>query len=114
MRPDGPAHGMNEEAASCAVLGIGVASLGVAVTRQWGLDDTVLHMMRRLPDAAPVRAVARDEDLLRAVASAAGEAVDAALLAPPAAAAALDRVAQRYARPLGIAFDDLRAAMETR
>jgi non-specific serine/threonine protein kinase len=118
MLPEGPLAraaganaGMDEEAAACAVLGIGLEPLGIAVARHWGLDETVLQMIRRLPVATPVRTPERDEDLVRAVASAANEGVDAALRAPAAAAAALDRVAHRYARPLGMSPKDLRDAM---
>jgi HD-like signal output (HDOD) protein len=103
--------GMDEETAGLAVLGIGVEAMGLAVARHWGLDDTVLQMIRRVPRGTPVRAIERDEDLLRTVASAANEAVDAAMLSPGAATTAIDRVAQRYARPLGVSPKDLRGAL---
>ncbi|HEX6363075.1 MAG TPA: HDOD domain-containing protein, partial [Albitalea sp.] len=64
--PDEP--GMTEEAAAFAVLGADIESMGTAVARYWGLDESVLHMIRRLPATTPVRAIDRDEDLLRAVA----------------------------------------------
>jgi non-specific serine/threonine protein kinase len=108
--PDEP--GMTEEAAAFAVLGADIESMGCAVARYWGLDESVLHMIRRLPATTPVRAIDRDEDLLRAVASAANEAVDAATLPPRMAAAALERVAQRYARPLALSLKDLQGALQ--
>ena len=43
---------MSEEGASFAVLGVDIDVLGAAVARYWGLDDTVLPMLRRLPLAA--------------------------------------------------------------
>jgi non-specific serine/threonine protein kinase len=108
--PDEP--GMTEEAAAFAVLGTDIESMGAAVARHWGLDESVLHMIRRLPAATPVRAIERDDDLLRALASAANEAVDAAALPPKQAAAALERVAQRYARPLALSLKDIQDALQ--
>ncbi len=45
--PDEP--GMSEQAAAFAVIGADIEALGAAVARQWGLDDSVLHLIRRLP-----------------------------------------------------------------
>ena len=108
--PDDP--GMTEEAASWAVLGTGIDDLGVAVARHWGLDTAVQHMVRRLPLSAPVRQPDTDDDTLRLTASCGIEAVDA--LAQPAAHVqqALQRVLQRYARPLGLTLKDLQMALE--
>ena len=108
--PDDP--GMTEEAASWAVLGTGIDDLGVAVARHWGLDAAVQHMVRRLPLSAPVRQPDTDDDTLRLTASCGIEAVDA--LAQPAAHVqqALQRVLQRYARPLGLTLKDLQMALE--
>ncbi|MFP5399995.1 MAG: HDOD domain-containing protein [Gammaproteobacteria bacterium] len=104
--------GMSEQQAAYAVLGCDIESMGGAVARHWGMDDAVLHMMRRLPLAAPVRQPDRDDDVLRAVASAAHEAVDTLALPPRQAQAALERVAQRYARLLGMGLRDLHAAVQ--
>ncbi|MEO6407537.1 MAG: HDOD domain-containing protein, partial [Burkholderiaceae bacterium] len=105
--------GMTEEAASSAVIGVDTESIGVAVARHWGLGDELLHMVRRLPLATPVRKPDSDADLLRSVASAANETVDATALASgPRAAAALAQIGQRYARVLQIKPSDLRDALE--
>ena len=72
--------GMSEQAASYAVLGTDIEGLGAAVARHWGLDDAVLHLIRRLPLTTPPRTVDDDDDMLRAVASCANEAVDASTL----------------------------------
>jgi non-specific serine/threonine protein kinase len=104
--------GMTEETAALAVLGADVESLGAAVARHWGLDDGVLQMIRRLPGGTPVRHPERDEDLLRTVASAANEAVDAGALPAASATAALERVAQRYARALDLSPKDFRSALQ--
>ena len=76
---DGPEQpGLDQVAASYAVLGVDVESFGFAVARHWGLGDEILHMIRRLPVDAPVRKPDGDADLLRIVASAANEIVDVA------------------------------------
>jgi len=59
-----------------------------------------LHMIRRLPLDVPVRKPDSDDELLRIVASAANEAVDALELAPTKVSAALNEVVVRYARTL--------------
>ncbi len=103
--------GMSEEGASFAVLGVDIETIGVAVARQWGLDESVLLMTRRLPPAGPVRAPESDDDTLRALASCANECVEA--LGQPAArvAAALARVAQRHGRNLKLSLRDLQDAL---
>ncbi len=108
--PDEP--GMSEEAAAWAVLGTGIDELGVAITRHWGLDGAVQQMARRLPLSAAVRTPDSDDDMLRLSASCAIEAVDA--LAQPAAQVvpALQRVLQRYARPLSLTLKDLQQALD--
>ncbi len=112
---DGSDHdepGMSEEAAAYAVLGVDTEALGAAVARHWGLDDSVLHMIRRLPLSTAVRDPDTDDDMLRVVASCANEAVDAATRAQPDGARALDALAKRYARVLNITLKDLQAAMQ--
>jgi non-specific serine/threonine protein kinase len=109
---EGEQPGMTEEAASFAVIGADVEAIGVAVARWWGLDDSVLAMIRRLPLATPVRAIENDDEMLRAVASCANEAVDALDLPGPRQAAALQRVVQRYGRGLDIGLRELRAALQ--
>lgn len=108
--PDEP--GMSEEAASFAVLGTDIEAVGAAVARHWGLDDSVLAMIRRLPVATAVRAVEGDDDMLRTVASCANEAVDALGQPAPRVMAALQRVVQRYGRVLDIDMRSLQAALQ--
>jgi non-specific serine/threonine protein kinase len=104
--------GMSEEQAAYAVLGCDVEGMGTAVARHWGMDDAVLHMIRRLPAGAPVRTPDHDDDVLRAVASAANEALDALALPPRLASPALERVAGRYARVLTLQPGDLQDAVQ--
>jgi len=92
--------GLDEDAAAYAVLGVDIEAFGHAATRQWGLGDDVLHMIRRLPADVPVRKPDTDDELLRIVASAANEAVDALELAPAKVSAALNEVVVRYTRTL--------------
>ncbi|HWH80922.1 MAG TPA: HDOD domain-containing protein [Burkholderiaceae bacterium] len=104
--------GLSEDAATAAVIGVDIESLGTTVARHWGLGDDVIHMTRRLPREAPVRKPDTDAEVLRLTASAANEAVEAAALPGPRAAAALAQVAQRYGRPLGISVRDLGDALQ--
>lgn len=108
--PDEP--GMSEQAASYAVLGADVEAIGAAVARHWGLDDTVLHLIRRLPLSTTPRTVDNDDDMLRAVASCGNEAVDALTLSGARRRDALGRVAQRYARALHINLRDLQDVLQ--
>jgi non-specific serine/threonine protein kinase len=102
--------GMDEAGACHAVLGTDIEGIGAAVARHWGLDDAVLHLIRRMPLATQPRTVDNDDDMLRAVASCANEAIDAMALPAARSHQALRRVAQRYARALRINFDDLQDA----
>ncbi|MBX3604683.1 MAG: HDOD domain-containing protein [Piscinibacter sp.] len=105
--------GMSEEAASFAVLGADVEALGAAVARHWGLGDEVQHMVRRLAAGKPVRAPDSDADMLRVVASAANEAVDAMTRLPAAKIGpAIVQVAQRYARTLQLSPRDVQEALQ--
>ncbi len=106
--------GMSEQAAGFAVLGADIDSMALAVARWMGLggaDDAVLQMMRRLPLDKPVRAADSDDAVLRALASAANEAVDVLLLPAARQGAAIERVAKRYARALDLNARDLTAAL---
>ena len=100
------------------MLGVDTESFGSAVARHWGLGDEVMHMIRRLPVDVPVRKPDNDNELLRIVASAANEAIEALDLPAPKAATALNEVVSRYARTLRLttrilddALDDARAAL---
>ena len=82
------------------------------MARWWGLDDGVLRMIRRLPLTTPVRAVDADDDMLRALASCANEAVDAHRRCRRRGwPAALQRVVQRYGRVLDIGLRELQDAI---
>ncbi len=95
--------GMSAAAAGFAVLGIDTELFTSAVARHWGLADEVLHMIRRLPTDTAVRKADGDHEMLRIVASAANEVIDAVSNLPPQkVGAALTHVAQRYTRALGV------------
>lgn len=98
--PEDP--GMSEEGAAFAVLGVAIDALGAAVGRHWGLDENVLHMMRRVPLNAPVHHADADGDALRLTASCANEVVDARAVPAHHRMAFLHRVVQRYGRALGV------------
>lgn len=94
--------GMNAEAASYAVIGVDLDTVGVAVARHWGLGDGVVQMMRRMPLSAHVHLPQTDEEYLRALASCAHEAVEACLQPAEKLRTALNKVAQRYAHALHV------------
>lgn len=104
-QPEEP--GMTEQAAAFAVLGTDIESIGHAVARHWGLDETVLHLIRRLPATVTPRVADNDDDVLRAVASCANELGDSLSLPADRRAAATRHIAQRYARALGITYRDV-------
>jgi non-specific serine/threonine protein kinase len=108
--PDDP--GMSEESASFAVLGADTEAIGAAVARHWGLDESVLPMIRRHTITAPVRSGEGDGDQLRLSASAANEAIDALALPPTQVQHGLQRVVQRYGRALDITLKDLQNALQ--
>jgi HD-like signal output (HDOD) protein len=108
--PDEP--GMSEEGAAFAVLGTDVESLASAVTRQWGLDESMLHMIRRVSAASAVRSADSDDDVLRLAACCANEVVDVSALPPAQQAPAFQRVAQRYARALSVTLRDIQLASQ--
>lgn len=112
-RPGEPEEpGMGEEVASFAVLGVDIDLLGSAVARHWGLDDRVVHMIRRVPWSAPVHSPDGDDDLLRLTASCANEVVDANGVPPHHRLAWLQRVTQRYGRVLGVTLRDVQLASQ--
>lgn len=119
MQPAPPARqgdpeepGMGEDMASFAVLGVDIDALGSAVARHWGLDDSVVHMIRRVPWTAPVHSPDGDDDLLRLTASCANEVVDSRSVPPHHRAAWLQRVAQRYGRVLAVTLRDLQLSAQ--
>ncbi|MBL8288938.1 MAG: HDOD domain-containing protein [Rubrivivax sp.] len=119
MQPGAPARegepaepGMSEEGAAYAVLGADIDAIGQAVARWWGLEESVLAMIRRLPANAVVHTAESDDDTLRLVASCANEALDAAVLPAAKAQQALQRVVQRYGRTLDFSLRELLDALQ--
>lgn len=118
MQPGAPARegeqpepGMSEEGAAYAVLGADIDAIGQAVARWWGLEESVLGMIRRLPSTANVHPPESDDDTLRLVASCANEAIDAAGLPASKVLPALQRVTQRYGRLLDFTLKALQDAL---
>ncbi|MCA0244414.1 MAG: HDOD domain-containing protein [Proteobacteria bacterium] len=114
--PGEPGHpedpGMNEQAASMAVLGVDLEALAAAVARWWGLDESVVHMMRRQSPSAGVRQPENDDEWIRITASCANEVVDAAALPAVRTLPALQAVVQRYGRALNLSLRDLQAVLQ--
>ena len=106
--------GLSESAASLAVLGVDMDDLGAAVARHWGLGEEVQHMMRRVARDKPVRTADGDTDLLRTVASAANEVVDAVLLeSTKKLGPAIVAIAQRFGRAINVDAMGLRDALQS-
>ncbi len=103
---------MSEQGASFAVLGLDIEALGVAIGRHWGLDDSVLAMIRRPSQAKPPRGGESDTELLRLTAACANEVAEALDHPVPRRGAALQRVLQRYGRALGLKSRDLELAID--
>ncbi len=103
--------GMSEQAASFAVLGIDVDTVGGAVARHWGLDESVAHMIRRLPTGTGVHMPETDDDMLRTIASCANEAVEATMQPAARVQPAMQKVVARYGRALEISLADLQDAL---
>jgi non-specific serine/threonine protein kinase len=114
--PGEPGHpeepGMNEQAASMAVLGVDLEAMAGAVARWWGLDESVLHMMRRQPPAGAVRQPENDDEWIRITASCANEVVDATALPAARVLPALQAVVHRYGRALNLNLRDLQAVLQ--
>lgn len=108
--PDEP--GMTEEAAYFAVIGVDAGSIAAAIGHLWGLDASVLFMIQRLPPGAPVRVHGSDSELLRMTASCANEVIEAVAGPAKSHLSALQRVAQRYGRALGVTVRDLQAVAQ--
>ncbi len=106
-----PQPGMDEQAAAYAVLGCSLEALGIAVARQWGFDDSVLTLLRRLPAGTAPRSADSDEALLRALASCANECGDAMALPAERQRAAARRIAQRYGRLLKLGTQELESLL---
>lgn len=116
VEPPPPTRAMTEATAACAVIGVDFETLGIAVARHWGLDESLLAAMRRVSVDAPVRTPDDRNDMRRVLASAAVEAV-ASLATREARAGqhgvALGRVTQRYARALVLAPGELASALQS-
>ncbi|MBL8333599.1 MAG: HDOD domain-containing protein [Rubrivivax sp.] len=104
--------GMTEQGAALAVLGVDLEAIGNAVARWWGLDDAVLHMMRRHAPGAAVRPPDSDDEQIRITASCANEAMDAQGLQATHVLHAMQGVSHRYGRALSLTLRDLQSALQ--
>ncbi|MFT3816293.1 MAG: HDOD domain-containing protein [Rubrivivax sp.] len=114
--PGEPGHaeepGMSEQAASMAVLGVDLEAMAGAVARWWGLDEGVLHMMRRQSPGGAVRLPESDDEWIRITASCANEVIDATALPAARLLPALQAVVHRYGRALNLNLRDLQAVLQ--
>jgi len=110
--PEPGVRAMDEVAAAHAVIGVEVEALAMAVARHWGLDEAMLHAMRRVPAGTPVRSPDTRHDTFRLLGSAAAEAV-AAAHGCDNRAVAMAKVTQRYARALVLGQNELDHAVQS-
>ncbi len=99
---------VTELAAATSVLGISFEELGLGIAKSWGLPQGILSCMRR-PTGAPPPITPHDPvERVRWVALAANEIADALLQGNPKDASAnIAKVANKYARALGISSTDV-------
>lgn len=110
--PDGSGRGIETEAAaSFRILGLSFEDLGLGVAKAWGLPEGLQRCMRRPPAEVPSQVPGKAADQLRWAAFVANEVTDVILQAEPAQTSqAIARVADRYARVLGVSSRDMQAA----
>lgn len=106
--------GLSEDEAASAVLGAEMDTFATAAAKYFGFDDGVMHVIRRLNPQLPVRAPETDDDVIRATASAANETAEVLELPVAHQEKALERIARRYQRTLGVTTRDLREALQRR
>ena len=99
---------VSELAAATSVLGISFEELGLGIAKSWGLPQGILNCMRK-PTGAPPPITPHDPaERVRWVALAANEIADALLQGHPKDASAnIAKVANKYARALGISSTDV-------
>lgn len=110
--PDGAGRNVESEAAaSFRILGLTFEDLGLGVAKAWGLPEGLQRCMRRPPAEIPSQVPGKAADQLRWVAFVANEVTDVLLQADPGQTSqAIARVADRYARVLGVSSRDMQAA----
>jgi len=103
---------LSEDLAAFSVLGVDLASVGIAIGRHLGLDASMLNAIRRLPAKGGIFPSPRtDEEALCQTGSCANDAIDALLLAPEKAAAELNAIVNRYSRGLRLSARAMRDAL---
>jgi hypothetical protein len=103
---------LSEDTAAFSVLGVDIASVGIAVGRHLGLDVATLTALKRIPARGGVLLPSRsDEEALCQTASCANDAIDALQLPPEKAALELAAIVNRYGRGLRITVKTLRDAL---
>ena len=101
-----------EEAAAAKVLGIGFEDLGVGIARAWGLPQTIVASMRRIPEG-PVRKPLTHDETLHLMAGFANELCEAIAGTPPEERQRVTRqIGERYLRGLPFSDQQLRDTLE--
>jgi len=113
-RRDGtPAAPVSEAAASAQVLGMSYEQLGLGVSKQWGLPETLQRSMRRPDGDPPTKLIDQAGERQRWLARAANDVADLILNTEAADAHAKVRaMGQRYSRALGVSSEAFDAAAD--
>jgi eukaryotic-like serine/threonine-protein kinase len=99
------------EAAAQRVLGLGQQEMAIGVAKAWGLPDTLQRTMRAPEGEVPGRPVERGVERMRWLGRCANEVTDALLQhTAEEGQAAMEALAQRHARALGLDAKDIVAA----
>jgi non-specific serine/threonine protein kinase len=98
----------SENSACLAVLGVELEAVAASVARPWALGEGMTRLMRRVAPEAPVHAGAPDDEVLRATASCANDAVDALRLPPKERDRALAQIVMHYGAALSLNEQALR------
>lgn len=103
---------MSEDSASTRVLGLSFEALGLGIAKAWGLPETLQRCMQR-PKGPPVLRVCEPgAERMKWLTLAANEVSDALLQAEPGQSSALiAKVAEPYARCLGVSPREMQAAV---
>ena len=111
-RPGGTTRAaVSEESAAVSVLGLSFEELGLGVAKAWGLPENLQRCMQKPVGDPPAKPCDKPAERLRWLAMASNEVTDALLQAEPGqASSAISKVADRYARVLGVTPREMQAA----
>ncbi|HEU4845851.1 MAG TPA: HDOD domain-containing protein [Burkholderiaceae bacterium] len=105
------AEGVTVDQIAPAVLGLSLEDIGHAAARHWGLPPSLVNGMRKL-EPAEAGAEVSPSDWIAALSTMSAQCADSLWHDDAAGAAAVQQLTERYAGMLGVAPDNLMAAIE--